>query len=123
MSYTNSVGSFKFLPSGCKDIGIRKFQFVAMTRFLFNLIFILGWSIGGYTASWLAMNYPEIKGLVSLFVFVKIFVKILTEMFSRFLMRHSTVWNRWRFLGCRSLWRVSLNTLLTTTLTSTSENS
>ncbi|CAH8667928.1 unnamed protein product [Schistosoma margrebowiei] len=27
-------------------------------------IFVLGWSIGGYTASWIAMNYPDIAGLV-----------------------------------------------------------
>ncbi|RTG89110.1 uncharacterized protein DC041_0012880 [Schistosoma bovis] len=26
-------------------------------------IFVLGWSIGGYTASWIAMNYPDIAGL------------------------------------------------------------
>ena len=28
-------------------------------------IIVMGWSIGGYTSTWLAMNYPEIKGLVS----------------------------------------------------------
>lgn len=28
-------------------------------------IVLFGWSIGGYTASWGAMNYPEIKGIVS----------------------------------------------------------
>ena len=28
-------------------------------------IVVMGWSIGGYTSTWLAMNYPEIKGLVS----------------------------------------------------------
>jgi len=27
-------------------------------------IVVTGWSIGGFTASWLAMNYPEIKGLI-----------------------------------------------------------
>lgn len=27
-------------------------------------ILVTGWSIGGFTASWLAMNYPEIKGLI-----------------------------------------------------------
>ena len=27
-------------------------------------IVVMGWSIGGYTATWLAMNYPDIKGLV-----------------------------------------------------------
>ena len=28
-------------------------------------IVVSGWSIGGYTSTWLAMNYPDIKGLVS----------------------------------------------------------
>lgn len=32
--------------------------------FLPEQIIVYGWSIGGYTATWLAMNYPEIKGLV-----------------------------------------------------------
>ncbi|TNN07587.1 Protein ABHD16A [Schistosoma japonicum] len=27
-------------------------------------IYVLGWSIGGYTASWIAMNYPDIAGLI-----------------------------------------------------------
>jgi hypothetical protein len=27
-------------------------------------IVVMGWSIGGYAATWLAMNYPDIKGLV-----------------------------------------------------------
>jgi len=27
-------------------------------------IIVMGWSIGGYTATWLAMNYPDVKGLV-----------------------------------------------------------
>merc|ERR1719187_1795333 len=27
-------------------------------------IVVTGWSIGGFTSTWLAMNYPEIKGLV-----------------------------------------------------------
>jgi len=27
-------------------------------------IVVFGWSIGGFTSTWLAMNYPEIKGLV-----------------------------------------------------------
>jgi len=27
-------------------------------------IVVSGWSIGGYTSTWLAMNYPDIKGLV-----------------------------------------------------------
>ena len=31
-------------------------------------IVVMGWSIGGYTSSWLAMNYPDIKGLVSSFL-------------------------------------------------------
>lgn len=28
-------------------------------------IVLFGWSIGGYTATWAAMNYPEVKGVVS----------------------------------------------------------
>jgi len=32
--------------------------------FLPEQIIVYGWSIGGYTATWLAMNYPEIRGLV-----------------------------------------------------------
>ena len=28
-------------------------------------IVVFGWSIGGYPASWLAMNYPSIKALVN----------------------------------------------------------
>ena len=27
-------------------------------------IIVLGWSIGGFTATWLALTYPEIRGLV-----------------------------------------------------------
>lgn len=30
-------------------------------------IILYGWSIGGYTATWAAMNYPSIQSLVSLF--------------------------------------------------------
>lgn len=29
-----------------------------------NKIIVHGWSIGGYTASWAAMNYPSIHSLV-----------------------------------------------------------
>jgi len=32
--------------------------------FLPEQIMVYGWSIGGYTATWLAMNYPEVKGLI-----------------------------------------------------------
>ena len=28
-------------------------------------IVLLGWSIGGYSSTWLAMNYPDVRGLVS----------------------------------------------------------
>jgi dipeptidyl aminopeptidase/acylaminoacyl peptidase len=28
-------------------------------------IFMFGWSIGGYAVTWAAMNYPDIKGVVS----------------------------------------------------------
>lgn len=28
-------------------------------------IILFGWSIGGYAATWAAMNYPEVKGVVS----------------------------------------------------------
>lgn len=28
-------------------------------------IVLFGWSIGGYTATWAAMNYPDVKGVVS----------------------------------------------------------
>lgn len=27
-------------------------------------IILFGWSIGGYTSTWAAMNYPEVRGLV-----------------------------------------------------------
>jgi pimeloyl-ACP methyl ester carboxylesterase len=27
-------------------------------------IIVMGWSIGGFTSTWLAMNYPDIKGLI-----------------------------------------------------------
>lgn len=30
-------------------------------------IILYGWSIGGYTATWAAMNYPSIQSLVILF--------------------------------------------------------
>lgn len=32
-------------------------------------IVIYAWSIGGFSATWAAMNYPEIKGLVRFFIF------------------------------------------------------
>lgn len=28
-------------------------------------IVLFGWSIGGYSSSWVAMTYPDIKGIVS----------------------------------------------------------
>lgn len=28
-------------------------------------IILFGWSIGGYSSSWAAMNYPDVKGVVS----------------------------------------------------------
>lgn len=28
-------------------------------------IAVFAWSIGGYTASWVAMNYPDLKYIVS----------------------------------------------------------
>lgn len=31
-------------------------------------IVLFGWSIGGYTASWAAMNYPDLKGVVGYIV-------------------------------------------------------
>lgn len=32
--------------------------------FKIDNIVLFGWSIGGYTATWAAMNYPEVKGVV-----------------------------------------------------------
>lgn len=39
-------------------------------------IILFGWSIGGYTSSWAAMNYPEVKGVVS---FERVYVFFLTN--------------------------------------------
>jgi len=38
----------------------------AVTKLGFTVdnIVVMGWSIGGYTATWLAVNYPDIKGLI-----------------------------------------------------------
>ena len=36
-----------------------------MLMLIVNFKVVMGWSIGGYTSTWLAMNYPDIKGLVS----------------------------------------------------------
>ncbi|KER19939.1 hypothetical protein T265_11407 [Opisthorchis viverrini] len=33
-------------------------------KFKWNEIYLYGWSIGGYTASWAAMNYPSVGGLI-----------------------------------------------------------
>ena len=33
--------------------------------FKMDNIIVTGWSIGGYSATWLAMHYPDIAGLVS----------------------------------------------------------
>lgn len=33
-------------------------------RFAEEQIILYGWSIGGYTATWAAMNYPSIQSLV-----------------------------------------------------------
>ncbi|CAH8456866.1 unnamed protein product [Dicrocoelium dendriticum] len=33
-------------------------------RFPSKDVYLFGWSIGGYTASWIAMNYPEIGGVI-----------------------------------------------------------
>lgn len=37
-----------------------------------NKIIVHGWSIGGYTATWAAMNYPSIHSLVNNLINVKI---------------------------------------------------
>ncbi|KAF7260993.1 hypothetical protein EG68_01755 [Paragonimus skrjabini miyazakii] len=37
---------------------------VHQLHFSLDQIYLFGWSIGGYTASWAAMNYPEIGGLI-----------------------------------------------------------
>ena len=42
-----------------------KFETARKLGFKVENIIVMGWSIGGYTSTWLAMNYPEIKGLVS----------------------------------------------------------
>lgn len=41
----------------------------AINKLGFNVenIILFGWSIGGYTTTWAAMNYPDVKGVVSLF--------------------------------------------------------
>lgn len=33
-------------------------------------ILLFGWSIGGYTATWAAMNYPDVKGVVRFYFFI-----------------------------------------------------
>ena len=38
---------------------------VSKLGFRFSDIVIYAWSIGGFSATWAAMNYPDIKGLVS----------------------------------------------------------
>lgn len=44
----------------------------ALRKLGFNIenIVIYAWSIGGFSATWAAMNYPDIKGLVCLVLFV-----------------------------------------------------
>ncbi|KAA3678954.1 uncharacterized protein DEA37_0004239 [Paragonimus westermani] len=37
---------------------------VHQLHFPLDQIYLFGWSIGGYTASWAAMNHPEIGGLI-----------------------------------------------------------
>lgn len=32
--------------------------------FKLDNVILFGWSIGGYTVTWAAMNYPEVKGIV-----------------------------------------------------------
>jgi dipeptidyl aminopeptidase/acylaminoacyl peptidase len=45
------------------------FQFaIRELNFKPEQIVLHGWSIGGFPASWAAMNYPEVKGIVSLFL-------------------------------------------------------
>ena len=34
-----------------------------------NQIVLHGWSIGGFSASWVAMNYPDVKALVGIILF------------------------------------------------------
>ena len=38
---------------------------IARLGFTPDQIIIHGWSIGGFPASWVAMNYPDIKAVVS----------------------------------------------------------
>lgn len=51
-------------------------------------IILYGWSIGGYTATWTAMNYPSIQSLVVLHLFQLIihaqFYKLIVNIIAGF---------------------------------------
>ena len=49
------------------NVPVKGNTFFAINKLGFKVenIVVSGWSIGGYTSTWLAMNYPDIKGLVS----------------------------------------------------------
>jgi pimeloyl-ACP methyl ester carboxylesterase len=38
-------------------------------------ILLFGWSIGGYPTSWAAMNYPDVKGVVCIYILFILFIE------------------------------------------------
>ena len=67
----------------------------AVTKLGFTVdnIVVMGWSIGGYTATWLAVNYPDIKGLVGGIVYV-LPVHSMSPSFNPKIEVHCPNWNQ-----------------------------
>ena len=62
---TSSVFGWSIVVSFYKFLVKFLFQFALQElKFEMDQIIFHGWSIGGYPASWAAMNYPDAKGVV-----------------------------------------------------------
>jgi hypothetical protein len=68
-------------------------------------IILHGWSIGGFTTSCLAMNYPEVKGVVRTFLIHTTYsISRNVHVLTRSLMHHLTNCYHWLCLGCHKCW-------------------
>ena len=67
-------------------------------------ILVTGWSIGGYSATWLAMNYPDVKGVVRDYLAIDVIIEHCYWYSScdRFLMPLLTILFLLPYLACRA---------------------
>lgn len=55
-------------------------------------IVLFGWSIGGYSSTWAAMNYPEIKGIVCITMKIALYYyQLSAQDFRRYFWWYSSI--------------------------------